>query len=253
MSKSKRWIFLGVCGVVAGLSLADARGDVTVTGRYSETTAFAKGFGSPFFSEPDGPTVTRTLSATDLLPFTVSKSASSDTVLTTTTSSSASQDSSLTLAGLSLISAQASGDTFASASSSSGGEGLCDGLSEFDLDFTVSGTSAPYLLTGTMSTNLANSISVRLYNMATPATDIEFITDTDPMAASYTRTGLLAVGDYVLEMVDYTFVDVTSGTQNRSGFYTMNFATTPEPSMAVMGMVGALLMGLRRRRGNGRV
>src|SRR5205823_1641324 len=121
-----------------------------------------------------------------------------------------------------------SGDTSADASTSIG-EGISSGLSEFDIEFTVSGTPSPYSVSGGMTTNLANSISLKLFNIATPGTLIQFIRDTDAGASAYSRNGTLPVGSYRLEMVDFTNVDVTNGTTSRTGSYTMDLAATPEP------------------------
>src|SRR6476659_856026 len=116
---SKKWVLIGSSAWVA-LCGTGARGDVTITSRYSETTAVAKAFGVTAFGEPDGPLVTRTSTSTDFNPFNAQKLAQSDTVQFTTTSSSAFQDSSLNVLGAALISAQASGDTSASVSTSIG-------------------------------------------------------------------------------------------------------------------------------------
>src|SRR3954471_2036304 len=105
----KKWTVLG-CGIAVALSAASVRGNVTITSRYSETTAVAKAFGVTAFGEPDGPLVTRTSSSTDFNPFNAQKNAQSDTVQFTSTSSSAFQDSSLDLIGASLIGAHVSGD-----------------------------------------------------------------------------------------------------------------------------------------------
>src|SRR4051812_16226449 len=104
----KKWVIFG-SSLAMGLIAASTRGDVTIASRYTETTAFAKGFGASGFGEPDGPTVSRTSTTNDFQPFSIQKIAQSDTVLFTTTESSAFQDSSLNLAGSSLISAHASG------------------------------------------------------------------------------------------------------------------------------------------------
>jgi hypothetical protein len=233
---------LFACALLAAAGPALAA--VTLDARSSEVTAAAKAYGVSLFGESDGPLSSHTDSTTGLGDFTGrSASASSQSSsLFTDANAYAFQNSTFTLDGANLTGASAYAEMTADGLTSSGGQALASSLDDFSFQFTVTGTPVPYALTGSLNSNQSGGVSLRLYNTAAPGTYLQSFDDN----ASINASGLLAPGQYRLELAGYLAAN-TDATQHLTGGYTVNLALpVPEPASAAL--LAFPLLALRRRR-----
>jgi hypothetical protein len=229
------------------LAAGPALAAVTLDARSSEVTATAKAYGVSIFGEDDGPFSSYSDSTTGLGDF-VGRSASASSqssALFTDANAYAFQNSTFTLDGANLTGASAYAEMTADGETSSGGLAIASSLDDFSFQFTVTGTSVPYALTGSLNSNQSGGVSLRLYNTAAPGTFLQSFDDN----ASINATGLLPPGQYRIELAGYLSAN-TDAIQHLTGGYNVTLALpVPEPASALL--LAAPLLTLRRRRRHG--
>jgi hypothetical protein len=226
------------------LAAGPALAAVTLDTRSSEVTAIADAFGVSLFGESDGPHSSHSDSTIGLGDF-VGRSASASSqssALLTDANAYAFQNSSFTLDGSNLTGATAYAEMTADGLTSSGGLALASSLDDFSFQFTVTGTSVPYALTGSLNSNQSGGVTLRLYNTAAPGTFLQSFDDN----ASINAAGLLPPGQYRLELAGYLAAN-TDDIQHLTGGYNVTLALpVPEPASATL--LAIPLLALRRGR-----